>query len=405
MAALALMAMSRDKNRQPAAYLNYLLFDDNMKLLDGGYVGVSEAANFNKEELNSGQIKAKGSGVLYVYLSNEREDGKPVYYDDFSLSVTSTPQWKFYSKDHLGSTRVVFNESNQFESAMDYMPFGEIMREHNVGETAYQYTGQEYDKESGIHNYRARLYDSDLCRFYGMDPQEEFPSPFSYAGNNPVMNVDPDGESVVSLLAAMAKGAAIGIAGNGINNTIHNQSFFSGGGQAAAYGALGGGISHGIGLGAQALANGGANALQVGAFQAGAHALSGGLQSELAGGNFGSGFLSGGISSVIGSVTAGAGDAGQLIAGIYSGGIGSLIGGGNFIDGARMGAITVGLNHLAEKAQKVNLGNSNHRELTNEMMKSLYNSFNGGSNYLEDIFDYTNVGKNFNENRGYGRVN
>ena len=114
--------MSRDENRQPAAYLNYLLFDDNMKLLDGGYVSVSEAANFNKEELNSGQIKAKGSGVLYVYLSNEREDGKPVYYDDFSLSVTSTPQWKFYSKDHLGSTRVVFNESNQFESAMDYMP-------------------------------------------------------------------------------------------------------------------------------------------------------------------------------------------------------------------------------------------------------------------------------------------
>jgi len=42
-------------------------------------VGVSEAANFNKEELKTGQIKAKESGVLYVYLSNERKDGKPMY--------------------------------------------------------------------------------------------------------------------------------------------------------------------------------------------------------------------------------------------------------------------------------------------------------------------------------------
>jgi len=71
------------------------------------------------------------------------------------------------------------------------------------------------------------------------------------------------------------------------------------------------------------------------------------LQSTLSGGAFGSGFLSGSFSSVTGSLTSGWGDKGQLIAGIYSGGIGSVIGGGSFIDGARMGAITVGLNHLA----------------------------------------------------------
>jgi len=92
-----------------------------------------------------------------------------------------------------------------------------------------------------------------------------------------------------------------------------------------------------------------------------------------------------------------------LFTGIAGGGIGSVIGGGSFIDGAQMGAITVGLNHLGHQVQKrVDLGNSNHRELTNEMMKSLYKSFHGGSNYLEDVLDYTNVGKNFTENKGYG---
>jgi len=77
--------------------------------------------------------------------------------------------------------------------------------------------------------------------------------------------------------------------------------------------------------------------------------LSGGLQSTLAGGNFKSDFLSGGISSTLGSLTAGWGDAGQLFTGIAGGGIGSVIGGGSFIDGAQMGAITVGLNHLGHK--------------------------------------------------------
>jgi len=81
--------------------------------------------------------------------------------------------------------------------------------------------------------------------------------------------------------------------------------------------------------------------------------LSGGLQSTLAGGNFKSGFLSGGISSTLGSLTAGWGDAGQLFTGIAGGGIGSVIGGGSFIDGAQMGAITVGLNHLAERTQGI----------------------------------------------------
>ena len=111
--------------------------------------------------------------------------------------------------------------------------------------------------------------------------------------------------------------------------------------------------------------------------------LSGGLQSTLAGGNFKSGFLSGGISSTLGSLTAGWGDAGQLFTGIAGGGIGSVIGGGSFIDGAQMGAITVGLNHLGHGGFK----QKDWVELTSADIKKLAKQL-GQSPSGQDVIDF-----------------
>lgn len=37
-------------------------------------------------------------------------------------------------------------------------------------------------------------YDAALGRWFGVDPQNQFASPYLAMGNNPVMMVDPDGE-------------------------------------------------------------------------------------------------------------------------------------------------------------------------------------------------------------------
>ena len=58
----------------------------------------------------------------------------------------------------------------------------------------YRYTGQEWDEETGLYNYHARLYDPDIGRFYQIDPQEQYASPYKYAGNSPVSMIDPSGE-------------------------------------------------------------------------------------------------------------------------------------------------------------------------------------------------------------------
>ncbi len=105
----------------------------------------------------------------------------------------------FVSKDHLGSVRVVFDSNKQVKAYFNYLPFGGLMQDNSSPEAvsepySYRFTGQEYDSEFGLHNYRARFYDSDLGRFYSPDPASQFSSPYEYAGNNPINNVDPSGK-------------------------------------------------------------------------------------------------------------------------------------------------------------------------------------------------------------------
>ncbi|MCK9333012.1 MAG: RHS repeat-associated core domain-containing protein [Candidatus Cloacimonetes bacterium] len=61
---------------------------------------------------------------------------------------------------------------------------------NSTEESAYRYTGREYDDETDLHKSCARLYDSTLMRFYQVDPAEQFASPYVYCGNNPIMQLD-----------------------------------------------------------------------------------------------------------------------------------------------------------------------------------------------------------------------
>ena len=61
----------------PRAYLNYLLYDTDYRLVDQGYVAVSEAAAVDAKHPNAApealalDVDIQESGYLYTYLSNE----------------------------------------------------------------------------------------------------------------------------------------------------------------------------------------------------------------------------------------------------------------------------------------------------------------------------------------------
>ena len=84
------------------------------------------------------------------------------------------------------------------------------------------------------------------------------------------------------------------------------------------------------------------------AFQFFAHGTLGGIMSVAHGGNFGSGFLSGGVASLAGGLgnrLFGGSFIGTTLSGGFAGGLASTVAGGNFWDGFRNGAISAGLNH------------------------------------------------------------
>ncbi len=225
-------------------------------------------------------------------------DGQPevtklyVYGPTGLLAVNDDDGWFFMLKDHIGSTRAVLNESNSVVTSFDFMPFGNIMRSSVGTEVTYQFTGQEYDTELSLHNFRARMYDSDLGMFYAVDPAGQGFSSFGYAGNNPVIYVDKDGKS---FLLALGIAALVGATTNAViySATTDNWNWSDFGTSAL----IGGGTAA-LGFAAAALAPAGIVPGALWGFGSGG--LIGGTAAELSGGNFETGFWWGGAFGFVG---------------------------------------------------------------------------------------------------------
>lgn len=84
------------------------------------------------------------------------------------------------------------------------------MRATINGDVRYRFTGREYDSEFGLYNFRARLYDDELGIFYATDITGQNFSPFSYAGNNPIIYIDKNGKFFWIPLAILAAAGTYG---------------------------------------------------------------------------------------------------------------------------------------------------------------------------------------------------
>jgi RHS repeat-associated protein len=119
----------------------------------------------------------------------------------------TTPQYHYYLQDHLGSNRVVVNESGTAEQVTHYYPFGGIIADLSTGQDIqkYKYNGKELDVVHGLntYDYGARQYYSILGRWDRMDPLCEkyySLSPYNYCGNNPIRFIDPTGEEGIKYI-------------------------------------------------------------------------------------------------------------------------------------------------------------------------------------------------------------
>ena len=195
------------------------------------------------------------NGVEYIYERNIQGDVLRIYQKD-NLTLVAE-----YHYDAYGNHEVI-NYTD--DTIGDINPF--------------RYRGYYFDSETGWYYLNARYYSSAMGRFISPDElsildktksQINGLNLYMYCGDNPVMNVDPSGHFIFSLLAVVigtAIGATVSAATNivsqGIQNGWENINWEEVA-LSAVIGGIGGALgATGIGLGGQVLINAGLSAVQ-----------------------------------------------------------------------------------------------------------------------------------------------
>ncbi len=133
------------------------------------------------------------------------------YVKNTPVSGTNTYSYVFNYTDHLGNNRLSYTKdattgSLKILEENNYYPFGLKHNSYNVDnfqqDYKYKYNGKELQDENiggnqlNMYDYGARNYDPALGRWMNVDPLAETSrrfSPYTYALNNPVLFIDPDG--------------------------------------------------------------------------------------------------------------------------------------------------------------------------------------------------------------------
>ena len=155
-----------------------------------------------------------GDNTELAYLMANH--GRIVMHEDGSSS------YEYSLKDHLGNTRITFDEDMNILQEDAYYPYGMNIKglsyNNSCSENKYKYNGKrctersrsELQDEFGLdwYDYGARMYDASIGRWHVSDPkteEREWLSPFNYVQNNPLGRIDPNGLETMYLMIGQTK--------------------------------------------------------------------------------------------------------------------------------------------------------------------------------------------------------
>jgi RHS repeat-associated protein len=155
----------------------------------------------------------------------------------------------YFVFDGHDSTRVLADNAGNVANAFTFDAYGTLIASNASPQTAYLYTGQQFDSEQGSYYFRVRVYNPGTGRFPSADPPEGHKDDplslhrYTYCEGNPIDRMDPNGtdgtlvELAINVGIQAGLGALSGVAVNGVYNHAVGNPFFQGAGGAALFGA------------------------------------------------------------------------------------------------------------------------------------------------------------------------
>lgn len=114
---------------------------------------------------------------------------------DEPLAMQRSGTTYYYDADGLGSITSLSSSAGALANTYSYDSFGNVTNSTGSVTNFLEYTGREFDTETGLYYYRARYYDPSVGRFLNEDPArfvagQDF---YIYASDNPTLRTDPLG--------------------------------------------------------------------------------------------------------------------------------------------------------------------------------------------------------------------
>lgn len=114
---------------------------------------------------------------------------------DEPLALQTAGTTTFYQADSLGSISSLSDSTGTIAETYTTDSFGEKITSSGSINNTVQYTGREFDVETGLYFYRARYYDPSIGRFINEDPIQFLGgiNSYRYVSNRPANFRDPWG--------------------------------------------------------------------------------------------------------------------------------------------------------------------------------------------------------------------
>lgn len=120
------------------------------------------------------------------------------------ITHAQTNKVTYVYTDFQGTPLAEADANGNIIATFDYRPYGS----QTLGSplTGPGYTGHMNDSNTGLIYMQARYYDADVARFLSIDPATPVAgnafklNRYTYANNNPMVNIDPDGRNSIIVL-------------------------------------------------------------------------------------------------------------------------------------------------------------------------------------------------------------